>query len=151
MESGLRRNHVGRLGLATLVTLACAGATAFAAASKEPVAGARYTGSVGPGYPMSFRVSGNGQDVQDLVVSFLETCSPGAGSAAPKFHFNTAKIKHGKFSGSSTDHFGPTVSDALTIDGTFDGRKETGTVTDKSHIKSLPNCSQTEPFTAAAR
>ena len=100
---------------------------------------------------MSFRVSANGQDVDDLVVSFLETCSPGAGSVAPKFHFSMLRITHGAFSGSSTDHFGKTVSDALKINGKFDGRKATGTVTDKSHIKSLPNCSQTEPFTAAAK
>ena len=100
---------------------------------------------------MSFRVSSNGQNVDGLVVSFLETCSPGAGSVAPKFHYGTLTIKHGKFSGSSTDHFGKTTSDVLKIDGTFDGSKASGTVTDKSHIKSLPNCHQTEPFTATAK
>jgi hypothetical protein len=39
----------------------------------------------------------------------------------------------------------------LRIKGTFDGRKAAGSVTDKSHIKSLPNCSQTELFTAMAK
>jgi hypothetical protein len=149
--SGLKRNYVTRIAVAALVSLVCAVATASAAGSKRPVRGAKYSGLVGPGYRMSFRISANGQDVDDLVVSFLETCSPGAGSVAPKFHFDTLKIRHRKFSGSSTDHFGKTVTDALKINGTFDGRKVTGTVTDKSHIKSLPNCSQTEPFTAKAK
>lgn len=134
-----------------LVSLACAAATASGAGAKGPTKGAKYSGLIGPGYKMSFRVSANGQDVDHLVVAFLETCSPGAGSVAPKFHFDTLKIKHRKFSGLSTDHFGRTVSDALEINGTFDGSKAKGTVTDKSHIKSLPNCSQTEPFNAAVK
>ncbi len=134
-----------------LVLLACAAATAAAAASKPPVKGAKYSGLVGPGYRMSFRVSANGQHVDHLVVAFEETCSPGAGSVAPQFHFDTLKITRDNFSSSSTDHFGRTESDVLTIKGTFDGRKATGSVTDKSHIKSLPNCSQTEPFTALAK
>ena len=149
-ESGLKPKHVTRFGLAVFVSLACA-AAASAAGAKGPVKGAKYAGLIGPGYPLSFRISANGQNVDDLVVSFEETCSPGAGSVAPKFHFNTLTITHGNFSGSSTDHFGKTVSDALKINGTFEGRKATGTVTDKSHIKSLPNCSQTEPFTATAK
>ena len=99
---------------------------------------------------MHFRVSSNGQNVEHLVVSYEETCSPGAGSTPPKFHYPTLRIEHGKFSGSSTDHFGKTVSDVLRIDGTFKGGKATGTVTDKSHIKSLPNCHETSPFTATA-
>jgi hypothetical protein len=147
----VKRNHLTRVGAAVLMSLACAAATASAAGSKGPVKGAKYSGLVGPGYKMSFRVSANGQDVDHLVVAFEETCSPGAGSVAPKFHFDTLQIKHDKFSGSSTDHFGKTVSDALRIKGTFDARKATGTVTDKAHIKSLPNCSQTEPFTAMAK
>lgn len=131
--------------------LAVAAATAFAAGSKPPVKGAKYSGLVGPGYRMSFDVSANGQHVDHLVVAFEETCSPGAGSVAPKFHFATLKIDHDKFSGSSTDHFGKTVPDVLKVRGTFNGHKATGNVTDKSHIKSLPNCSQTEPFTATAK
>jgi hypothetical protein len=147
----VKRNHLTRVAAAVLVSLACGAATASAAGSKGPVKGAKYSGLVGPGYRMSFRVSANGQDVDHLVVAFLETCSPGAGSIAPKFHFDTVQIQHDKFSGSSTDHFGRTESDVLRIKGTFNGRKATGMVTDKSHIKSLPNCSQTEPFTASAK
>ncbi len=146
-----KRSHVTRFCIAALVSLACAVATASAAGSKGPVKGAKYSGFVGPGFPMSFRVAANGQDVDHLVVSFLETCSPGGGTVAPKFHFKTLKIRGGKFSGSSTDHFGKTASDVLKINGTFDGHKATGTVRDKSHVKSLPNCSQTEPFTATAK
>jgi hypothetical protein len=147
----VKRNHLTRVGAAVLVLLACAAATASAAPSTGPVKGAKYSGLVGPGYKMSFRVSANGQAVDHLVVAFEETCSPGAGSVAPKFHFDTLQVKHHKFSGSSTDHFGKNESDVLGIKGTFDGRKATGAVTDKSHIKSLPNCSQTEGFTAKAK
>jgi hypothetical protein len=147
----MKRNHLIRVGAAVLVSLACVAATASAAGSKGPVKGAKYSGTVGPGYRMSFRVSANGQDVDHLVVSYLETCSPGVGSIAPKFHFGTLKIKQGKFSGSASHGLGKTVSDVLKIKGTFDGRKASGTVTDKSHIKSLPNCSQTSPFTVTAK
>ena len=116
----MKPKHITRFGLAVFVSLACA-AAASAAGAKGPVKGAKYAGLVGPGYPLSFRISANGKNVDDLVVSFEETCSPGAGSVAPKFHFNTLTITHGTFSGSSTDHFGKTVSDALKINGTFDG------------------------------
>jgi hypothetical protein len=147
----LKPKYVTRFGLAVFVSFACAAGVASAAGAVGPAKDAKYSGLVGPGYPMSFRVSANGQHVDDLVVSFEETCSPGAGSVAPKFDFSTLRITHRSFSGSSTDHFGKTVSDALRIKGTFNGRKASGTVTDQSHIKSLPNCSQTEPFTATAK
>jgi hypothetical protein len=147
----MRRTDINRFFLATVIALACAAGTASASGAKGPVRGAKYSGLVGPGYPMSFRVSANGRNVDDLVVSFEETCSPGAGSVAPKFRFKTLRINREEFSGSSTDHFGKNVSDGLKVTGTFNGRKATGRVTDKSHIKSLPNCSQTEPFTATAR
>jgi hypothetical protein len=147
----MMRTHINRFVLAVLVALGCAAATASATGVKGPVKGAKYSGSVGPGYPMSFRVSANGKQIDDLVVSFEETCSPGAGSVAPKFRFRTLTISRREFSGSTTDHFGKTESDGLKIKGTFDGPKASGKLTDKSHIKSLPNCSQTEPFTATAK
>jgi hypothetical protein len=121
------------------------------AAGGGPVKGAKYSGSIGPGYPMSFKVSANGRDVDSLVVAFEETCSPGAGSVAPKYHYPTLAITGGKFSGTSTDSFGKTVSDRLQISGSFSGRDASGKVKDFSHIKSLPNCTQTEPFTAKAK
>ncbi len=110
-----------------------------------------YSGVVGPGYPISFRVAAKGAAVEELVVSFEETCNGAAGETAPKFHFKTLKITDGKFSGSSSDHFGPTASDALRINGSIDGGAASGKVTDTSKIKSLPTCTESEPFTAKAK
>lgn len=121
------------------------------AAGGGAVKGARYSGTVGPGYPMSFKVSANGAEVTDLVVAFEETCNGAAGSIPPKFHFGTLAIRSGRFSGRDTDHFGSKVSDGLHITGSFRGRKATGKVSDTSKIKSLPTCTQTEPFTAKAK
>jgi len=144
--------RLARLASLAVALLALASLPIVAlAAGGGPVKGARYSGSVGPGYPMSFKVSADGKAVDDLVVAYDETCSPGAGDEAPKFHYNTLSIKNGKFSGESTDHFGKTVSDALHISGSFSGRDATGKVSDLSKIKSLPNCTQTEPFTAKAK
>ena len=143
--------HLRSLSVAgALLALACVPVLAIAAGG-GPVKGAKYSGSVGPGYPMSFKVSASGKAVDDLVVAFEETCSPGAGSVAPKFDFGTLAINAEKFSGTSTDHFGSAVSDRLHISGSFSGRDATGKVTDLSHIKSLPNCTQTEAFTAKAK
>jgi hypothetical protein len=145
----MRKVHVATIA-AALVVLAGAPVLAIAAGG-GPVKGAKYSGSVGPGYPMSFKVSASGKDVDDLVVAFDETCSPGAGNVAPKFDYATLAIAGGKFSGTSTDHFGKTTSDRLQIKGSFSGREATGHVTVLSHIKSLPNCTQTEPFTAKVK
>ncbi|HEY5318128.1 MAG TPA: hypothetical protein VIJ20_09110 [Solirubrobacteraceae bacterium] len=145
----MRRIQLSALAV-TLLVLAVAPVLA-SAAGRGPVKGAKYSGSVGPGYPMSFKVSANGKDVDDLVVAFEETCGPGAGSVAPKFHYATLAISGGKFSGASTDHFGKTTSDRLHISGTFSGHDATGKVSVLAKIKSLPNCTQTEPFTAKAK
>jgi hypothetical protein len=45
---------------------------------------------------------------------------------------------------------GSTVSDSIRVSGTFFGRTAVGEVTDLSHIKSLPDCTDSEPFTATA-
>jgi hypothetical protein len=129
-----------------LMALAVVPAVAFAA-----VDGARYSATIGPGYPMSFRVSAGGTEVTNLVVSFEETCNGAAGDTPPKFHFGTLSIRGGRFSGRDTDHFGSTVSDGLYISGRFSGRKATGKVSDTSKIKSLPSCTETEPFTATVK
>jgi hypothetical protein len=115
------------------------------------VNGARYSGTVGPGYPISFRVSADGTEVTDLSVADEETCNGSAGSTAPKFRFGTLVIRGGKFSGHDTGHFGSTVSEGLHISGSFNGREATGKVSDTSKIKSLPTCTQTEDFTAKAK
>jgi len=144
--------RLARFSALAVTLLMLVGAPVIAiAASGGPVKGGKYKGSIGPGYPMSFKVSTNGKAVDHLVVAFLETCSPGAGSVAPKFHFDTLAIQARKFSGTSTDHFGKTVSDRLHISGAFSGREASGNVTDLSKIKSLPNCTQKEPFTATAK
>ncbi len=113
--------------------------------------GATYSGTSGPGYPLHFRVSANGESVDGLVVSYLETCTPGAGNTAPQFHFGTLAIRAGRFSGSAVDHFGSTVTETLRINGSFFGRTATGTVSDTAVIASLQPCTQTSPFTAKAR
>ncbi|MGO9322779.1 MAG: hypothetical protein ACLQBY_18525 [Solirubrobacteraceae bacterium] len=133
---------------AAVLVLAGAPVLAMAAGS---VRDGHYSGFVGPGYPISFQVTSNGTIVKSLVVAFEATCSPGAGQTAPLFHFKTLAVKDGKFSGASTDHFGNTVSDALRISGSLSGAKATGKVTDTSNIKSLPSCTQSEPFTAKVK
>lgn len=144
------RTYVTRLVLIALAGFAGVVAVASAASSGGPVKDAKYSGSTGPGYPLSFRVSANGRDVEHLVVAFEATCGVGAGDVAPKYDFTTLTIVDGKFRGSSGDS-SDSVSNDLRIDGRFDGRKVTGSVTDTLHIKSLPSCTQTEPFTATAK
>jgi hypothetical protein len=110
----------------------------------------KYSGTVGPGYPIDFRISANGNEIDDLAVGIEATCQPGAGSIAPVYHFKTLRITSGTFSGSVFAQHGSTVSDLVRISGTFFGRTAVGEVTDLSHIKSLPDCTDSEPFTATA-
>lgn len=120
-------------------------------ASGGQVKHAKYSGFVGAGDPISFRVSANGKAVEHLVVEFENTCHGVAGNSPPTFRFKTLEIKSGKFSGTATDHFGPAASDVLHISGTFFGRIAAGQGTDKAHITSLPDCTQTQEFTARAK
>ena len=113
--------------------------------------GTAYSGTSGPGYPLHFRVSANGESVDGLVISYEETCTPGAGNTAPQFHFGTLAIRAGRFSGTAVDHFGSTVTETLSISGSFFGRTARGTVSDTAVIKSLQPCTETSPFTAKAR
>ena len=112
--------------------------------------GARYSGAVGPGYPISFRVAADGDSVEKLSVSIEATCQPGAGSTAPVYDFGTLKISAGTFAGSVFSQNGSTDSDTIRITATFFGATAVGQVSDLSHIKSLPDCTVTEPFTATA-
>jgi hypothetical protein len=137
--------------LAALIGFAASPILAVASAAGEHVKSGSYAGTVGPGYPLSFRVSANGTEVSDLVLGFDESCNGAPAETAPLFHFKTLKIEGGKFSGSSIDHFGTTVSDSLHISGRFSGSEVTGKVTDTSAIKSLPSCTESEPFTAKAK
>jgi hypothetical protein len=113
--------------------------------------GTTYTGTSGPGYPLHFRISANGKAVDDLVVSFEETCTPGAGNTAPQFDFGTLAIRAGRFSGTAVDHSGSTVTNTLRINGSFFGRTAAGTVSDRAVITSLQPCTETSSFTATAR
>jgi hypothetical protein len=130
------------------LVLACG--PSLALASGPPKDG-HYSGEIGPGYPINFSVSANGTVISGLVVGFEETCNGAGPTTAPLFHFNTLQIKMGKFSGSSTDHFGKKASDALRISGAFSDGKATGKLTDTSKITSLPTCTESEPFTAKTK
>jgi hypothetical protein len=142
-----------RIASLAVALAASAGSPVLAVASDGggSVKSGDYSGTVGPGYPISFRVSANGAAVEGLVVGFDETCNGAPSLTAPLFHFKTLQIKAGKFSGASVDRFGKTVSDALRISGSFSGHQAMGKVTDESKIKSLRSCSQSEPFTAKSK
>ena len=114
---------------------------------------AKYSGFIGPGYPINFRVSANGKAVVGLVLSYELTTCPGggAGNKAPTFHLKTLEIKSGSFSGALTDHSGPGDSFMLRISGTFFGRVATGHVSATQRITGVPTCTASEPFTARAK
>ena len=130
----------------TAILLVVLGAVALAAAPKK---GARYAGTIGPGYPLHFRVSKDGKSVDRLVARFTPTCQGVAGGTA-KFTFGSRPIHGGKFSGFSVAHLGPTVTLTLAIRGHFGpGGVASGEATATAQIKSLGKCKQSEPFTAA--
>jgi hypothetical protein len=133
---------IAALGLAVMVP-------AVYAASASPVKGATYSGSVGPGYPLSFRVSANGRSVDSLAAGSEPECVPGPVSA-PVYHFPTMAIKGDSFSG-DTSKTGPTQSMTLEITGHFAGKTVSGKVVEKLKIKSLPSCTNTLTFTATAK
>ncbi len=135
---------------AALLVLASSPVLAVAASGGAAKSG-RYSGLVGPGYPISFKVSANGTTITDLVVGFDESCNGAPAETAPLFHFKALAIRAGKFAGASTDHFGSTASDALRISGSFSGGEATGKLTDTSKIKSLGSCTESEPFTAKVK
>ncbi len=130
----------------TVILLILVGAAALAASPKK---GARYVGTIGPGYPVHFRVSKDGKSVDRLVARFTATCQGVAGGSA-KFTYGSRPIRGGKFSGFSVAHLGPTVTLTLAIKGHFGpGGLASGGVTATSRIKSLGKCKQSEAFTAA--
>ena len=127
------------------VLLVVLSAAALAATQK----GARYAGSIGPGYPLHFRVSKDGKSVDRLVARFLPTCQGVAGNTPAKFTFGRGD-HGGKFSGFSVAHLGSTVTFTLAIRGHFGpGGVASGQATATAQIKSLGKCKQPESFTAA--
>lgn len=135
-----------RAAIGMVATLACAIVPAVAVADSGPKAGAEYTGSIGPGYSIHFKVSSNGETIDALSVHFEPTCLPGAGDVAPAFPFKTLAIKDGAFAGDSSLTT-PGSSTSIRLEGRFEGTKATGKVIGHQSIKSLGSCTQTEPFT----
>lgn len=111
----------------------------------------KYAGTIGPGFPISFRVSANGKAVDNLVLHYeVTTCGGAPGNVAPTYRFKALAIRSGSFSGALSDHSAK-QSFSLRISGTFFGRVVTGKVTATQHITSLPTCTETEAFTAKAK
>ncbi len=106
----------------------------------------KYSGSSGPGFPLSFSVSGSGKFVDHLVVLFDETCTPGAGNSDATFKFGPVKIVSGVFSTPLDVESGGGVSESLRVTGEFFGRTAVGTVSDHVTITSLSPCTETVPF-----
>jgi hypothetical protein len=111
----------------------------------------KYSGSSGPGYPLSFRVSGNGKSVDDLVVLFDETCTPGAGNSDETFKFGPVRIVSGRFSTSVDTVGGAGTKESLSVKGEFFGRTAVGTVSDHVTITSLTPCTETVSFMATGK
>lgn len=138
---------LNRRAVGSIAALACVIGPAVAIADSGPKAGSEYSGSIGPGYPIHFKVSRSGKTIDDLSVHFEATCLPGAGNVAPSFPFKTLAIKDGAFAGdSSINTQGSSMS--VRLEGRFDGTDATGKVIGRASIKSLGSCTQTEPFTA---
>jgi hypothetical protein len=111
----------------------------------------KYSGSSGPGYPISFRVSGNGKSVDDLVVLFDETCTPGAGNSDDTFRFGPVRVVSGRFSTSADTVGSAGTEESLSVKGEFFGRTAVGTVSDHVTITSLTPCTEAVPFMATGK
>lgn len=133
-----------------ILLLAVGVSVAAGAGSGRPVKKGHYTGTVGPGWPISFSVSSDGKKVEHLVAGFDAGCNGPAGDTPTMFHFGALAIHKGSFSGKALDNLGKKVSETLRLTGSFSGRTARGSVSDTSHITSLPNCTESSPFTATA-
>jgi hypothetical protein len=144
---------VRRASLAVAVALVIVGpVSAGVAFAGTHIVSGSYTGAVGPGYPLSFRVPFPASSVDDLVVSFDETCNGSPALTPPRFDFQkTLSITDDKFSGTSKIKFGTSGYDTLLLAGTFNKTGVVGTVKSTSFIKSLGTCTETETFTAALK
>jgi hypothetical protein len=122
--------------------------TPVLAIAADSVKDGAYSGSVGPGYPLGFRVETHGTEVKDLVLGFDAGCNGAPAEVAPLFHFATLKIKGDKLTGSTSRSFSSTVTDVLHIDATFSGDHLSGKVTVDQSITSLGTCSEADTLTA---
>jgi hypothetical protein len=143
--AAMKPTRLSALVLFALLALAAVPVLALAA---ERVKDGAYSGSVGPGYPLSFKVGAHGTEVEDLVLGLDAGCNGAPANVAPLYHFGTLKLKDDKISGSTSRDFGPTVSDALHISGTFSGDELSGKVTVDQSIKSLGSCTEADTFKA---
>ncbi len=141
----MKPTRLSALLLFALLALATVPVLALAA---ERVKDGAYSGSVGPGYPLSFKVGAHGTEVEDLVLGLDAGCNGAPAEPAPLYHFGTLKLKDDKLSGSTSRNFGPTVTDALHITGTFSGEELSGKVTVDQSIKSLGSCTEADTFKA---
>jgi hypothetical protein len=132
----------------SLILVLVLGTAAVAASAGQPIKGGHYHGSVGPGWPLHFSVSKDGKTVESLVAGFDPGCAGGAPNVAPLFHFAPLAIHDGGFSGTTTRHFGSTVTQTVHFVGHFDGHKASGKVTDRLVITSLKPCTEPADFTA---
>jgi hypothetical protein len=121
-----------------------------ALSGNAPTNGTAYSGTVGPGYLITFDVSPHSTAVSNLVVAYDETCNGTPSDVTPTFRFKTLVIASGEFTGTTTESFGTTASDTLRIDGTFSGGVAAGQVSDTSRVTGFPTCTQSSPFVATA-
>jgi hypothetical protein len=127
------------------------GVVTFSALSgSAPVGTTAYSGTVGPGWLITFDVSARATTVTNLVVAYDETCNGPPSDVTPTFRFKTLTITSGEFTGTTFESFGLAQSDTVHIAGTFSGGVAAGQVSDTSRIKGLPTCTQTSPFEATA-
>lgn len=132
-----------------------------AAASGGQAGGAKYSGSIPPGDPISFRVSATGKAVDGLVLRYEATTCPGVGNELPPTtHFKTLAIKSGSFSGTATHKFPGQVIGSrhfpgntwtYRISATFFGRLAAGQVSVAEHDPGVPTCSESTAFTASTK
>ncbi len=148
MLTRMRAMKPTRLPALLLALLVLAGAPVLAIATGAVKDGA-YSGSVGPGWPLSFRVAAHGTKVEDLVAGFDAGCNGAPGEVAPLFHFPTLELRDGKLSGSTSRTFASSTTDVLHISARFSGDELSGKITVDQTIKSLGTCS--EPATVTAK
>jgi hypothetical protein len=126
-----RAGVVRRLGLLlALVTLLSGLATSAAWASSPAPQPGSYAGDDSEGYGVSFYVSANGEQIQDVSVGDVGmSCSNGSNEIDANFNIATAAITSGAFSSSSAASgviAGKPETTTYTFAGQFDGSSAAG-------------------------
>ncbi len=142
----------GTGGASGAATCSSGKVTFSAQSSGGQVDRAKYSGTIGPGFPISFRVSANGRAVDSLVLHYeVTTCGGPPGDSPPAYSFKALAITSGSFSGAVSSRPPSGASVSIRISGTFFGRVVTGKVTATQRLTSFPTCTETETFTAKAK